>query len=194
MTKPVTGTIKVSKRGSASPGKAAPAADQAPRTGAERSQQQLFDEAIRAFHAREFARAKPLFEAAAQGASREMAHSARLHVRMCEHRLRNAPPVLESAEELYNFAVALINRGEFAAAEGYLLRALEQAANADHLHYAMALCRGRQGDIEGAHRHLKRAIDLEPRNRTQARADADFGDLVRRPEISALLFPGRDRV
>lgn len=194
MNKPVTGMKKTSKRGSAPPGKAAPKPEAAPRGGSEPSQQQLFDEAIQAFHAREFARAKPLFEAAARGANREMAHSARLHARMCEHRISNAPPVLESVEEMYNFAVALMNRGEFAAAEGHLQRALDQAGNADHLHYAMALCRGRQGDIEGAHRHLKRAIELEPRNRAQARADADFADLVRRPEISGLLYPGRSRV
>src|SRR5690242_20836864 len=46
--------------------------------------------------------------------------------------------------------------------------------SADHVLYALALAKGLAGDIDGAHDHLKRAIDLEPRNRISARQDADF--------------------
>jgi hypothetical protein len=38
----------------------------------------------------------------------------------------------------------------------------------------MALCCGLAGDGDGAYENLKRAIDLEPRNRILARQDPEF--------------------
>ena len=45
---------------------------------------------MHAFHQRDFRKALPLFERATQGPVKEMAHSARTHLRMCESRLANA--------------------------------------------------------------------------------------------------------
>jgi hypothetical protein len=45
------------------------------------------------------------------------------------------------------------------------------------------------GDAIGAHEHLRRAIELEPRNRILARQDADFAALSGQPPFQALLYP-----
>ena len=63
--------------------------------------------------------------------------------------------------------------------------------DADHVYYALALCKGLSGDIDGAYENLKRAIDLEPRNRISARQDADFGGFSTNPQIQQLLFPDK---
>jgi len=59
----------------------------------------------------------------------------------------------------------------------------------DHIHYAMALAKALSGDLYGAHRHLERAIELEPRNRLAARQDADFAPFAGQPPLDGLLFP-----
>jgi len=155
------------------------------------SQRTQFDQAIERFHSRRFADAKALFERAASGLNLEIAHAARLHVRMCEQRLASSQPVPSSPDALYDVAITLINRRELAMAEDKLHQALGLQESGSHIHYAMALCRGLQGDEDGAAKHLRRAIELDPRNRAAARNDPDFADLLRSAAIRELVFPER---
>ena len=140
-------------------------------------------------HSGEFQRAKALFEKAAAGPSLEMAHAARIHARMCEHRMAKAAPQLTSAEDHYNVAITLMNLRSLESAEEHLLQALKLSSEADHLHYAMALCRGLRGDVEGACKHLERAIELQPKNRQMARNDPDFVELFPHRSLARLLYP-----
>lgn len=156
-------------------------------TAPAKEQPALFEEAIKAQHSGDFEKAKSLFEQAASGPSREMAHAARVHARMCDHRIAKAAPVLRSAEDHYNFAVTLMNQRSLELAEQHLRTALQMMTDADHIHYALALCRGLRGDLEDARAHLQRAIELQPKNRLMARSDPDFLELNRNPSISRLL-------
>jgi hypothetical protein len=56
-------------------------------------------------------------------------------------------------------------------------------------YYALALAQALGGRPGGAHENLKRAIELEPRNRIMARQDADFAPLAKQPPFDALLYP-----
>lgn len=151
----------------------------------------LFGQAIELFHKREYSKAQALFERAAEGPMRDMAHSARSHVRMCQSRSAPAERVLESADDYYHYGLALLNQRRLAEAERHLARAAELAPEADYVHYAMALGRGLSGNIEGCAESLQRAIELNPASRNQARLDPDFQDLLRYPAVSAVLFPNR---
>ena len=157
------------------------------------AQAEVFARAAEQFQAGRFAEAKALFEAASTGASREMAHSARLRMRMCDQRLAKGDPELATAEEHYNYAIALMNRRDMQGARQHLEQALRLPGGGDHLHYALALCLGTMGDLDGAGRHLRRAIEIHPRNRAMARSDPDFADLARRPPLSELLAGGQGR-
>jgi len=44
---------------------------------------------------------------------------------------------------------------------------------ADHVHYAMSVALALSGDGSGAYDSLRRAIELQPRNRMLARQDSD---------------------
>jgi hypothetical protein len=58
----------------------------------------------------------------------------------------------------------------------------------------MALCCGLSGDGTGACENLKRAIDLEPRNRILARQDPEFlGILPQFPALRALIIESAQR-
>ncbi len=152
-----------------------------------RAQSELYEQAIRAFHAGNFGSAMSLFERVATGPSREMAHSATLHVRMCAKRLVRPEVSLRTADEHYDYAVALMNERRFEQAERHLLLALAQTPKADHLFYALALCRGLCGDLQGAYVNLKRAIELQPRNRAAARNDPDFAEIGQLSPLVELL-------
>ncbi len=154
-------------------------------------QSRLFEEGIALFQAREFRRARECFAQAALGPVREIAHAARLRVLICERRLSTAEPRLETAEDHYNYAIALMNERRWEEAEKYLDRALAQNPKGDHLYYALALCRGSRGDLEGACNFMKRAIELQPRNLVAARNDPDFAQFSQQPPLSELLNPDK---
>jgi len=156
-----------------------------------KTQTGLYDQAVRAFQSGGYASALSLFEQAATGPLREMAHSARLHARMCAKRLARPDMSLRTPDEHYDYAIALINERRLEQAERHLLLAIAQTPKADHLFYALALCRGLAGDLQGAHGNLKRAIELSPRNRLAARNDPDFAEIGQLSPLAELLYPER---
>ena len=150
-----------------------------------------FEAAMKLFHARKFREARTLFVSATEGPERDVADRAKAHIAMCDRRLEKASVNLGTAEDYYNYGVALINSRNLAEARAHLQRALEMAPNADHIHYALAAAHALAGDSARALESLKRAIELEPRNRLIARQDSDFAPLAHQPPFDALLYPER---
>jgi tetratricopeptide (TPR) repeat protein len=149
-----------------------------------------FEAAMKLFHTRKLKEARALFETAAAGPERDVAQRARLHIAMCDRRLEQAPSApLDSAEDHYNYGVAMINVRRITEARSHLEQALEMAPGTDHIHYALALAQALGGDSASAYENLKRAIELEPRNRIMARQDADFAPLASQPPFDALIYP-----
>jgi tetratricopeptide (TPR) repeat protein len=150
-----------------------------------------YEAAMRLFHARQFAEARQSFVRAAEGPEPAVSHRAVLHLRMCDQRLQRAAPVLVTAEDYYNYGVALINSRDLARAREALARAVEMNPAADHFYYALALCHALSGDYTAAYEYLKRAIDMNPLNRVAARQDADFSTIVNQPPFDLLLCAER---
>lgn len=155
------------------------------------SQMDSFEEGMRLFHARQFQRAGEVFQQAMRGADRAVAHRAGLHARMCEQRLTSAGPVLNTPEEHYNYAITLINSRDLATAQKHLRAALDADSGADHVLYALAACQSLGGDLPSAYENLKRAIELQPRNRLAARQDPDFASMADHPAFIRLVYPDR---
>ena len=150
-------------------------------------QSNRFEQAMEQFNARNFKEAVQLFEAAASGPSNDISCAARLHVRMCEQRLGMKAVVPKSADDHYNLAIALINRRELPEARMNLQAALKLMPQGGHLHYAMALIDGMDRNYSASARALANAIELDAGNRTAARNDPDFRDILRHPELKAVL-------
>jgi tetratricopeptide (TPR) repeat protein len=165
----------------------------APQSARIPDQLEVFDSAIKQFHARKFREAKEAFLAAMNGSDRGIAHKAELHVRMCDRRLEEQALVLRTADEHYDYAITLINERKLPTARQHLLKGLEQQPEADHIYYALALCDGLSGDIQGACENLRRAIEIQPRNRIAARQDADFAAIANQPPLDRLLYPEKAR-
>jgi tetratricopeptide (TPR) repeat protein len=152
-------------------------------------QLQNFEAASKLFHARKLPEARELFMEAAAGPERDVAHRAKLHASMCDRRLQQPSVNLRTAEDFYNYGVALLNTRKVEESRANLEKALQLAPDTDHIHYALALVQALAGDVAGAHEHLRRAIELEPRNRIMARQDGDFAALSGHPQFQALLYP-----
>ncbi len=191
-----TVTLKLRKdgQGVSSPGSAGGSrslAAAAPQPAHPQEQLEIFESAIRLFHGRKFREAREKFLEATRGADRGIAHRAELHARMCDRRLQEQVVALHTPEEHYNYAITLINTRELESARQHLYKVLEHEPNADHVYYALALCHGLSGDLQGAYENLKRAIDIQPRNRISARQDADFAVFANQPPLDRLLYPDK---
>jgi len=151
-------------------------------------QMKAFERAMNLFHGRDFKEAHRFFAQVLDGPNRQMAHAAQLHIRMCEQRLAAQTPQPRTPEEHYTLAVTMLNRRqELPQAEQHLRTALDLQPNADHFHYALALCLGLQGNYRGAGASLSRAIELRSSNRIAARNDPDFREFSQISPVRELL-------
>ena len=152
-----------------------------------------YEEGLQLFQEQKYAKAKPLFEKAIAGPSREFADRARLHLRISEQRLKpTETPTPRSPEEHYQHGVAMMNMGRWDEARDHLLRARKLAPKADYVIYAMAALDCLTGEADSAMENLKVAIQLRPENRYHARNDEDFAFLQEDPRFTELLYPDRD--
>ncbi len=150
------------------------------------AQQKSFDAAMQAFHMRDFAKAKQLFEASLEGPVKEIGYAAKQHLLMCQQRLAKSTVKFDTAEDLYNYGISQMNKRDLDGAQSSFEKALKHE-DADYVHYALALVMGLKQDIGGAALHLKRAIEISPRNRVAAHNDPDFAELMQHAPIRELL-------
>src|SRR5215831_1204516 len=120
----------------------------APSSGAK--QMAAFESAMKLFHARKLKEARDLFQQATLGPERDVAQRANLHIAMCDRRLQQATVSLGSAEDYYNYGIALINSRNLAEARTHLEKGVEISPSADHIHYALAVAQALSGDLNGA--------------------------------------------
>jgi tetratricopeptide (TPR) repeat protein len=158
---------------------------------ASRSETQLadFEAASKLFHSRKFREAHDLFLRAAEGPERDVAHRARLHAAMCSQRFEHSEVRCDTVEDHYNYGIALLNARKMDEARSHLERALQMAPDSEHIHYALAGAHALTADSTGAYEHLKRAIELDPKNRLMARQDGDFALVAGQAQFQALLYP-----
>jgi tetratricopeptide (TPR) repeat protein len=159
------------------------------------TQLQVFDRAAKLFRAQHFREARELFLKASEGEVREVAHNARLHIMMCNRRLDKPDVQLKSIDDFYNVGVERLNARDYDGARKILQQAIDltkkDGDSADHVYYAMAACQAMTGDWRGAYENLKRAIEIEPRNRVAARQDPDFFGSAQQTSIQTLLHPDK---
>ncbi len=148
-----------------------------------------FETAARHFQKQNYTKAKELFEKLAEVPILEIAERARVHLRLCEQRLRNGNHAPKAAEDFYNLGIAELNARELSLALEHLNKADKMAPNREHTRYALAAVQALQGNADLALEHLKAAITLRPENRRQARHDEDFASLAADPRFKRLTSP-----
>jgi tetratricopeptide (TPR) repeat protein len=147
-----------------------------------------FEASVRNFQKANYQRAVEGFRKLVSSPLREVADRARIHIRLCEQRMSRGGAAPRTAEEQYLCGIAALNGRDLDAAVEHLGKADKLAPKREHVHYALAATYSLRGNNELALKFLASAIKLRSANRTQARHDEDFQNLVAEPRFQELLL------
>src|ERR1700727_2529971 len=151
---------------------------------------QSYEAGLRAMQEHKYDKAKPHFQKIIAGSVRELVDRASVHLNTCNQHLdRSAATQFESAEEHFDYAVSLMNVGDYVTAREHLEKLLKQNAKSDYVIYGLAALDCLTGHLEESLRHLDEALHLNAQLRFQARNDSDFQNLAEDPRFTELLYP-----
>jgi len=150
---------------------------------------QNYEAGLRAMQERKFEKAKGHLLKAVTGASRELADRVSVHLNTCNQNLERSAAQFKSPEEHYDYAVSLMNVGDYVTAREHLDKLSKQVPKADYVAYGLAALDCLTGHLEDSLRHLDSAIRINAALRFQARNDSDFQNLVEDPRFTELLYP-----
>jgi tetratricopeptide (TPR) repeat protein len=150
---------------------------------------QSYEAGLKAMQEHKFDKAKGSFEKVLTGPSKELADRARMHLNTCNQQLARGTNSFKTPGEHYDYAVSLINVGDYENARSHLDRILKQNPAADYAYYGVALIDCLTNRSEDCLRNLNQAIKLNASNRFQARNDPDFKSMADDPRFTELLYP-----
>ncbi|HEU4415746.1 MAG TPA: hypothetical protein VFT65_13245 [Candidatus Angelobacter sp.] len=150
---------------------------------------QNYEAAIKAMQEHKFEKAKGLLEKILAGGNRDLMDRARVHINLCNQQLAGASTTFKTQEEHFDYAVSLMNSGQYDQARGHVEKILKQNPKADFGYYGMAVVDCLTGQVEASLKNLSEAIRLNPQNRFQARNDSDFQNMADDPRFTELLYP-----
>jgi len=136
-----------------------------------------------------FEKALAAFEKILITAPPELLDRCRMYVATCQRQLDKHNLAFLTPEEHYDYAISKLNTGYYEEAREQFDGILLGHPDADYAFYGMALLDAITGRTQDCLSNLARAIELNPRNRLQARADNDFQSMVDDPRFTELLYP-----
>jgi tetratricopeptide (TPR) repeat protein len=151
---------------------------------------QSYELGLRAMQEHKFEKAKPHFQKVLAGPTKELCDRATVHLNICNQHLERATAnQFKTPEEHFDFAVSLMNVGDYVTAREHLEKLLKQNSKADYVIYGLAALECLTGRVEESLRHLDEALRLNAQLRFQARNDSDFQNLAEDPRFTELLYP-----
>ena len=150
---------------------------------------QSYEAGLRAMQEHKFDKAKAALQKVVGGPSKELSDRAAVHLNTCNQHLERATVEFDTPEEHYDYAVSLMNVGDYVQAREHLEKLQKQSPRADYVIYGLAALDCLTGRVEDALRNLDEAIRLNPAVRFQARNDSDFQNLAEDPRFTELLYP-----
>jgi tetratricopeptide (TPR) repeat protein len=136
-----------------------------------------------------FEKALVAFEKLVPSAPIELLDRCNMYVSTCQRQLEERKLTFLTPEEHYDYAISQLNTGYFEEAREQFNGILTGHPQADYAYYGLALLDAITGRAPDCLSNLARAIELNPRNRLQARADNDFQNMVDDPRFTELLYP-----
>jgi tetratricopeptide (TPR) repeat protein len=119
----------------------------------------------------------------------EIQDRCRVYIATCRRQLEKASLSFPTPEEHYDYAISLLNTGYYEEAREQFNKILTAHPEADYAFYGLAVLEAITGHIQECLTSLARAIELNPKNRLQARVDNDFQNMVDDPRFTELLYP-----
>src|SRR5215813_6551415 len=150
---------------------------------------QNYESGLKAMQEHKFDKAKGLLEKVLTGPVKELADRARVHLNTCNQQLSKSTTSFKSLEEHFDYAISLMNLGDYEGARSHMEKIVRQSPEADFAFYGLALLDSLTNRAEDCLRNLDQAIRLNPANRFQARNDSDFQNMADDPRFTELLYP-----
>jgi tetratricopeptide (TPR) repeat protein len=119
----------------------------------------------------------------------EIVERCRMYITTCQRQLDKHGLAFLTPGERYDYAISQLNTGDFEEATAQLKGLLTDHPEADYAFYGLAVIYSITGKTQDCLDSLSKAIDLNPKNRVQARSDNDFQSMVDDPRFTELLYP-----
>jgi len=148
-----------------------------------------YEAAIHLLQQGEYAKAHIAFDKLLLTSPPELADRIRMYINACLLQISKGATTFTSHEERYDYAISLLNDGQYPEARAQFKEILTAHPTADYAFYGLAILASMTGDSSECLDHLTEAIKHNPRNRIQARADSDFQDMADDPRFTELLYP-----
>ncbi len=149
----------------------------------------LYESALKLMQNGKFDKAHQAFTQMLQTAPQDLGDRIRMYIAACVSQIEKGSNKFESNEERYDYAISLLNQGQYEDAREHFQQILKQNGAADYAFYGLALLAGMTGDTQDCIDKLREAIRLNGQNRLQARADSDFEGMAEDPRFTELLYP-----
>jgi tetratricopeptide (TPR) repeat protein len=150
---------------------------------------QSYESGLRALQEHKFEKAKGHLQKVLTGPNKSLVDRAQVHILTCDKRMGSPALQFKSNEEHYDYAVSLINSGDYETASEQLEKLLKQNPKAEYVLYGLAALHCLTGHVEESLKILEEAIQVKPALRFQARNDTDFQNLAEDPRFTELLYP-----
>lgn len=148
-----------------------------------------YQQAVTLMQQGKYSEAHPALEQLLQIAPPEFTDRVRMYLSACIAQRDKDKTTFQSPEEKYDFAISLLNDGQYEDARQHLNEILNDHGEADYALYGLAVLASMTGDSQTCLEKLTRAIELNHANRIQARSDSDFQDMADDPRFTELLYP-----
>ncbi len=150
---------------------------------------QQYEAAVLLLQQGKYEKALAALEKLLPGAPAEIQDRCRMYINTCRRQLQKNGRSFPTPEEHYDYAISLLNTGYFEEAREQFGQILGNYPHADYAFYGLAVLEAITGRIQDCLANLARAIELNPRNRLQARVDNDFQNMADDPRFTELLYP-----
>jgi tetratricopeptide (TPR) repeat protein len=149
----------------------------------------LYESALRLMQAGKFVEAHDAFSKMLAASPGDLADRIRMYINACLQQAAKGKATFANTEERYDYAISLLNQGNYEDARQHLKAILLEEKSADYAFYGLALLASLTGDHDTCIEHLTEAIRLNGQNRLQARLDSDFDGVAEDPRFTELLYP-----
>ncbi len=119
----------------------------------------------------------------------ELKERCQMYIATCQRQMEKVVLAFETPEEHYDYAVSQLNTGYYEEAREQFNAILSRYPRADYAYYGLAVLEAMTGRAQECLTNLAQAIELNPKNRLQARVDNDFQNMVDDPRFTELLYP-----
>jgi tetratricopeptide (TPR) repeat protein len=150
---------------------------------------QHYQTAVQLLQQGKFEKALAAFEKLLPEAPAEIGERCRMYIQTCQRQLEKHKLTFLTPEEHYDYAISQLNTGYYDEAREQFDRILATYPDTDFAFYGLAVLDSITGRSQDCLKNLLRAIELNPKNRLQARADNDFQSMVDDPRFTELLYP-----